>query len=79
VSRVEVTVYLLDDAGKPIAEEDFTPVLVSKFSDEKPLKPGYVETLQHTLQKAPKTWSKKVRVEIKSVEFAAPAGSNENG
>jgi hypothetical protein len=69
LTRVAINAFLLDNAGKPIAEESFTPVLVSKYNDAKPLKPGYVETFRHTFDKPPMAWSRKVRLEITDVEF----------
>jgi len=42
--KVQVTFYFMDQTGTIIAEEDYTPVLVSKYSygDNKPLKPNYI-------------------------------------
>ena len=69
-----MTAFLLDANGNPMAEETFTPVLVTKYSsDPKPLKPGYVEEIHHTIDNVPKSWGKKVRLEITSVEFADAA------
>ena len=44
LNKVEVTVYFEDKEGNTIAEENFHPVLVSKYSyrDNKPLKSNYV-------------------------------------
>jgi hypothetical protein len=69
LTRVAINAFLLDNTGKPIAEESFTPVLVNKYNDAKPLKPGYVETFRHTFENPPAAWSRKVRLEITDVQF----------
>lgn len=42
--KVKVTFYFMDSTGTVIAEEDYHPVLVTKYSygDNKPLKPNYI-------------------------------------
>jgi hypothetical protein len=44
LDEVKVTVYFKDAKGNTIAEEDYTPVLVSSFSlsNNKPLRPNYI-------------------------------------
>lgn len=42
LDMVEVTVYFKDVNGTVIAEDEYTPVLVSVFGDNKPLKPNYI-------------------------------------
>lgn len=49
LDEVKVIVYFQDKDGNTIFEEDFFPVLVSKYSfggDNKPLKPGYVKEME---------------------------------
>jgi len=74
LNRVELTVYFLDQNGVVVGEEDFYPVLVTKFSlsgDNKPLKPNYVKDFGYTVEvSAPSTWSKKVKAKITNIEFA---------
>ena len=44
LEMVQVTVYFKDSGGSIIAEQDYTPLLVStfSFSDNKPLRPNYI-------------------------------------
>lgn len=45
LKKVEVTVYFMDETGAIIFEEDYHPVLVTKYSfgdNNKPLKPNYI-------------------------------------
>jgi hypothetical protein len=73
LKEVEITVYFLDDKGIVIGEEDFYPVLVSKYSfgdDNKPLKPNYVKDFGYTVEdSAPSSWSKKAKAKITNIEF----------
>lgn len=73
LTRVEVNTFLLDQAGKPIAEDAFSPVFVTAYNDGKPLKPGYVESFRHTIDQPPAAWKRKVRLEITNVEFEGAA------
>jgi hypothetical protein len=63
LSKVEVTVYLKDESGNVIAEEDFHPVLVSEYrfsGNNKPLKAGYIWEMErgkwYTIKDAPSEW-----------------------
>ncbi|MCD6317586.1 hypothetical protein J7M02_00785 [Candidatus Aerophobetes bacterium] len=69
--KVKVTVYFLGKDGKPIAEEDYYPVLVTEFSfDNKPLKPGYIKEFGYVVgDKVPSEWSGKARAKISDIEF----------
>lgn len=79
LDRVEVNCYFLDGSGNRIAEEDFYPVSVSEYSfggDNKPLKPGYVWTMEagkfYTAKSVPTEWKEgSVEVEISEIKFAA--------
>lgn len=79
LDRVEVNCYFLDGSGNRIAEEDFYPVLVSEYSfggDNKPLKPGYVWTMEagkfYTAKSVPSEWKEgSIEVEISEIKFAA--------
>ena len=71
LKEVEVVVYCLDNAGKPIFEKTFHPVLVTDFSlgDNQPLKPGYSRQFGFKLDDAPSDWNKKVDVKVTNVAF----------
>lgn len=63
LDTVKVVVYFKDGQGATIAEEDFTPVLVSEYNfsgDNKPLKPGYIWQLEkgkfYTAKSVPSEW-----------------------
>ncbi len=62
LEMVKVTVYFKDVQGNTIAEEKYTPVLVSpfSFSDNKPLKPNYIWQLErgkfYTAKSVPSEW-----------------------
>jgi hypothetical protein len=73
LTRVEVNTFLLDQSGKPIAEDAFSPVFVTAYNEGKPLKPGYVESFRHTIDQPPAAWKRKVRLEITNVEFEGAA------
>lgn len=50
LDRVEVTFFFQDADGNTIAEEDYSPVLVSEYSfagDNKPLRPNYIWQQEH--------------------------------
>jgi hypothetical protein len=73
LDEVQITVYFLDGDGKPIAETDYHPVLVTEFSfgsDNKPLRPGYIKEFGYVVSdKAPSGWSGKATVEITDIKF----------
>jgi hypothetical protein len=77
LDKVKVVVYFKDKAGNTIFEEDFHPVLVSKYSfsgDKKPLKPGYVKEMEkdkyYTLESALSDWQEgKAVAKVVDIEF----------
>src|SRR5690554_6517619 len=77
LDKVKVVVYFKDKAGNTIFEEDFHPVLVSKYSfsgDNKPLKPGYVKEMEkdkfYTLESALSDWQEgKAIAKVVDIEF----------
>ncbi|WNK19595.1 hypothetical protein P1P91_12225 [Halomonas piscis] len=77
LDKVKVVVYFKDKAGNTIFEEDFHPVLVSKYSfsgDNKPLKPGYVKEMEkdkfYTLESALSDWQEgKATAKVVDIEF----------
>ena len=63
LDKVKVVVYFQDNNGNTIFEEDYFPVLVSRYSfsgDNKPLKSGYVKEMEkgkyYTLDSALSDW-----------------------
>ena len=77
LDKVEVTVYFKDQNGNVIAEEEYTPVLVSEFSfsgDNKPLKPGYVWQMEkgkfYAAKSVPSEWKEgSVAASITEIRF----------
>lgn len=77
LDKVKVVVYFKDKGGNTIFEEDFHPVLVSKYSfsgDNKPLKPGYVKEMEkgkyYTLESALSDWQEgKATAKVVDIEF----------
>lgn len=77
LDKVKVVVYFKDKGGNTIFEEDYFPVLVSKYSfggDNKPLKPGYVKEMEkgkyYTLKSALSTWEEgKAIAKVVDIEF----------
>ena len=75
--KVEVTVYFKDHSGAIIAEEDYNPVLVTKYSfggDNKPLKPNYIWQLERgkflQAKSVPSEWAKgKAEARITDIDF----------
>lgn len=63
LERIKVVVLFKDATGSVIAEEDYTPVLVSQYNlsgDNKPLKPGYIWQQErgrfYTAKSVPTEW-----------------------
>ncbi len=63
LDNVEVTIYFKNERGNVISEEDYNPVLVTKYSfsgDKKPLKPGYIWQMEqgkfYTAKQVPSEW-----------------------
>ena len=77
LKEVEVTVYFKDASGAIIAEEDYHPVLVTKYSfsgDNKPLKPNYVWQMErgkfYKADSVPTEWKEgAVSAKITNIEF----------
>ena len=77
LDKVEVTVYFKDSDGNIIAEEDFYPVLVTKYSvsDSKPLRPGYIWQMEsgkyYTAKNVPSEWKEgMIEAAITDIRFA---------
>ncbi|WP_065085995.1 hypothetical protein [Pseudomonas sp. AU12215] len=81
LDRVKVVVYFKDAQGVTIAEESFTPVLVSEYNfsgDSKPLKPGYIWQLDqgqfYTAKSVPSEWKEgAAEAKITQVQFSKEA------
>lgn len=63
LDKVEVTVYFKDGHGNVIAEEDYSPVLVTRYSvsgGNKPLRPGYIWQMEqgkfYAAKQVPSEW-----------------------
>lgn len=74
--KVEVTVYFEDASGAVIAEQEYNPVLVTKYSfgDNKPLKPNYIWQLErgkfYQAKSVPNEWKEgAVKAKITDIEF----------
>lgn len=77
LNRVTVNVVFYDENDKPIAEEEYNPVLVTEYSfgDNTPLKPNYIWQQErgrfYSADKVPSEWKAgKVTASITSIEFA---------
>lgn len=76
LDQVKVVVYFQDKDGNIIFEEDYHPVLVSKYSyGSKPLKPGYVKEMKedkyYTLDSALTDWVEgKAIAKVVDIEFS---------
>jgi hypothetical protein len=75
--KVEVTVYFEDASGAVIAEQEYNPVLVTKYSfgDNKPLRPNYIWQLErgkfYQAKSVPSEWKEgAVKAKITDIEFA---------
>lgn len=77
LDQVEVKCYFLDASGNRISEEDFYPVNVSTYSfggDNKPLKPGYVWSMEsgkfYTAKSVASEWKEgSIDIEITKIKF----------
>ena len=72
ITRLQATVYFLDNNGKPFYEETYTPV--SRYGDMNELKPNYTFRLKResywTVKEiSPREWSKRISIKIIKVEF----------
>ena len=75
--KVEVTVYFEDASGAVIAEQQYNPVLVTKYSfgDNKPLRPNYIWQLErgkfYQAKSVPSEWKEgAVKAKVTDIEFA---------
>lgn len=73
VTKVEVTVYLLNASGQPIHEEKYYPIQAAGlFSVDSPLRPGYMSKAG-TLLSPPSEWQKgAAKIQVTGVTFAQP-------
>ncbi len=78
LKKVEVTVYFKAADGSIIAEEDYNPVLVTKYSfgDNKPLKPNYIWQMErgkfYKADSVPSEWKEgAASAKITDIEFAS--------
>lgn len=77
LDKVKVVVFFQGKEGSTIYEDDFYPVLVSKYTysgDNKPLKPGYVKEMEkgryYTLKTALSDWQEgKATAKVVDIEF----------
>jgi len=77
LNEVEVTVYFKDASGTIIAEEDYHPVLVTKYSfggNNKPLKPNYIWQMErgkfYKADSVPTEWKEgAATAKITNIEF----------
>ena len=73
LKEVQVTVYFLNNKGTVIGEEDYHPVLVTKFAfgrDNKPLKPNYEKDFGYNVKgSAPSSWSGQAKAKVTDIEF----------
>ena len=75
LDRIKVVVYFEDAKGSVLAEEDFLPVGVSRFSDDKPLKPGYIWQMEqgkfYAAESVPSEWKEgAVSAKVTDIEFS---------
>jgi hypothetical protein len=73
LDRVEITIFFLDSAGKPVHEMTYPAVLVSEYSlsgDNTPLKPGYSRKFGARADDAPSDWAGKVEIKVTDVQFS---------
>jgi hypothetical protein len=85
LDEVKVTVYFKDAKGNTIAEENYYPVLVSKFnitSDNKPLKPNYIWQMErgkfYTAKSVPSEWKEgAAEIRITDLQFEGESTSAE--
>lgn len=72
--RVEITVYCLDEAGKPVFEKAYYPVSVpvsffNSSEHDKLLKPNYGRKFGYRLDSVPSAWAGKIDVKVTEVEI----------
>lgn len=71
LNKVEITIYCLDNDGKPIFEKKYHPVLVTEslFGDNEPLKSNYSRKFGVKLDDAPSDWAQKVEIKVTDIGF----------
>jgi hypothetical protein len=69
LKKVELTIFCLDAAGKPVYEKTYRAVSDSAFNSDGPLKPGYSRQFGVKVDEAPCDWAKKADVKVTSVAF----------
>ena len=70
LKEVKVTVYFLDKSGVTISENNYYPVLVNKFSNNKLLKPNYIKDFGYSVEDdVPSSWGGEVIGEVTNIEF----------
>jgi len=82
--KVQITVYFKDRSGAIIAEEEYNPVLVTKYSfggDNKPLKPNYIWQLERgkflQAKSVPSEWVEgQAEARITDIEFLDEEAEN---
>ncbi|WP_417553011.1 hypothetical protein [Marinomonas fungiae] len=67
--KIQITIYYLDGEGKAIYEVTYTPISVSKYSSDTPLKANYVKEFGIKAE-TPLGWSKKVKAVISDIEVS---------
>ena len=75
--KVEVTVYFQDASGAVIAEKEYNPILVTKYSfgdNNRPLRPNYIWQLErgkfYQAKSVPTEWKEgAVKAKITDIEF----------
>ena len=77
LNKIKVVVYFKDSSENIIAEEDYLPILVSEYSfnDDKPLKPGYVWSMEqnkfYAAKSVPTEWEEgSIDIAITEIDFA---------
>ena len=64
LKEVQIIVYCLDEAGNPVYEDEFYPVMVTEsaftIGERKHLKPNYSQKFGYSLKDAPSDWSGRV-------------------
>lgn len=64
LSRVSLTIYLLDKNGKPIHDLELINVFEDKY-----LKPNYIKKYYFNIDDVPSEWARKIKGEVWEVKF----------
>ena len=74
LDRVEVTITLLDSAGKGVSEDKTYPVLVAAHfggdGSDMPLKPNFTRRIHTYVEHPPSEWAGKVEARVTAIEFS---------